>query len=303
MTDADKLKHDFLTCPLCLELFKEPKVLDCQHTYCLACLQQYLASQQTISSQCICPVCKEPTEIPTNDVRRLRNNFLVSGLVDFTTSQNQQNGNNNMPAELPGTQCPACEEPKDCEAFCRQCEMWLCASCTRSHGKLPATRDHAVMSLMDINTEGMIDDVLTQLCEETDARYDAVLQQCQQVSDQVHKASTQINASAECVRAMVEEKREELLMQLTRLMSGVEDQLNQVLVEVEGRKSQIDQARAKVREARGSANAMLVMRTVQELQQNVRHLPPLRDVPAGLKSASGVQFHQGHSLLSVSIYM
>nr|KAG5697320.1 hypothetical protein BaRGS_004986 [Batillaria attramentaria] len=97
---------------------------------------------------------------------------------------------------------------------------------------------------------------------------------------------------------MVEEKREELLMQLTRLMSGVEDQLNQVLVEVEGRKSQIDQARAKVREARGSANAMLVMRTVQELQQNVRHLPPLRDVPAGLKSASGVQFHQGHSLLS-----
>lgn len=35
---------DLLQCPICLEIFYEPKVLDCQHTFCANCLKVHLAS-------------------------------------------------------------------------------------------------------------------------------------------------------------------------------------------------------------------------------------------------------------------
>ncbi|CAF1529578.1 unnamed protein product, partial [Adineta steineri] len=30
---------DLLQCPICLEVFYDPKVLDCQHTFCNNCLK------------------------------------------------------------------------------------------------------------------------------------------------------------------------------------------------------------------------------------------------------------------------
>ncbi len=43
MATASKI-DDLLQCPVCLEIFYDPKVLDCQHTFCANCLKVYLSS-------------------------------------------------------------------------------------------------------------------------------------------------------------------------------------------------------------------------------------------------------------------
>ena len=45
---------DLLQCPICLEIFHDPKVLDCQHTFCSNCLKVHVAatSSQATSVEC-----------------------------------------------------------------------------------------------------------------------------------------------------------------------------------------------------------------------------------------------------------
>ncbi|MBN3324643.1 TRI35 protein, partial [Atractosteus spatula] len=52
--DFDKVLEEELSCPVCCEIFKDPVVLTCSHSFCKACLQQYW---QMKGSQ-ECPVCR-----------------------------------------------------------------------------------------------------------------------------------------------------------------------------------------------------------------------------------------------------
>ena len=60
MEEENKLKD--LTCTVCLEIFTDPKVLPCCHTFCLECLKGILgksAAQENIS----CPQCREEHKV------------------------------------------------------------------------------------------------------------------------------------------------------------------------------------------------------------------------------------------------
>jgi tripartite motif-containing protein 2/3 len=39
------VSEDHLECGLCLELFKNPKMLPCHHTFCHDCLLEYLKNE------------------------------------------------------------------------------------------------------------------------------------------------------------------------------------------------------------------------------------------------------------------
>ena len=54
-------KH--LKCAICLEKFKEPKVLPCQHKYCKTCLERLVTTDGRGNYEVTCPECRRKTEV------------------------------------------------------------------------------------------------------------------------------------------------------------------------------------------------------------------------------------------------
>ncbi|KAM9741633.1 E3 ubiquitin-protein ligase SH3RF2 isoform 1-T2 [Menidia menidia] len=66
-----------LECPLCWEkLDASAKVLPCQHTFCVSCLQR----QEAAHSQLLCPECRAP--VPARTVEELPENILLVRLLE-----------------------------------------------------------------------------------------------------------------------------------------------------------------------------------------------------------------------------
>lgn len=76
MAEANALEelHSELTCPVCLELFRDPVILECGHHFCQACIIQcWEAKADEVSS---CPKCRKSCE------RKLRPNSLLCNVVE-----------------------------------------------------------------------------------------------------------------------------------------------------------------------------------------------------------------------------
>ena len=72
-----KKAQNNLTCPVCYQLFKNPKYLPCYHSYCEGCLEK-----MQVQSKILCPECRKEAEVPAGGVKELATNFFINRLVD-----------------------------------------------------------------------------------------------------------------------------------------------------------------------------------------------------------------------------
>lgn len=72
-----RINQDELICAICLVSMveRDPRMLNCQHTYCLQCLR-CLESEKKI----FCPLCKKVTVIPKDGIDKLPTNLLMNSL-------------------------------------------------------------------------------------------------------------------------------------------------------------------------------------------------------------------------------
>ncbi|XP_062401080.1 zinc-binding protein A33-like [Sardina pilchardus] len=87
MAEALSRLEEELTCPLCLNVFKDPLVLRCTHSFCRGCLEQI----DTASSLRECPMCREPSSVDD----RVPNLVLRNTCTTF--SQQKDKGTPSMP--------------------------------------------------------------------------------------------------------------------------------------------------------------------------------------------------------------
>ncbi|CAF1298715.1 unnamed protein product [Adineta steineri] len=76
---------DLLQCPICLEVFYDPKVLDCQHTFCNNCLKVHLAASARMFSttnSVECPICRRRTNLINNSIDSLPGNYIVRDIIE-----------------------------------------------------------------------------------------------------------------------------------------------------------------------------------------------------------------------------
>ncbi|XP_070555517.1 tripartite motif-containing protein 2-like [Ptychodera flava] len=129
-----KIGEDFLSCAICLEQYKNPKILPCHHTFCRECLANFAGTAAIL----VCPTCKTPCQLSLGGVKQLKTSFFISSLLDIIYQ--------GMPGhdDIPGV-CEGCEE-NDVSHRCLDCNLEFCRSCTKTHKAVPATKNHKVLT-------------------------------------------------------------------------------------------------------------------------------------------------------------
>ena len=138
---ALKKVADQLTCAICLEDYKDPKLIQCFHVYCKECLERLvLRDQQGLSLRC--PSCRRSTLLPPNSVSGLQPAFLIHHLFEIRDTLVKVK-------KVKGpqkTQCEKCQKG-DATSFCRDCGQFLCTVCTQIHKDWAELSTHEVISL------------------------------------------------------------------------------------------------------------------------------------------------------------
>ncbi len=73
-----------LECPLCLDTFKQPKILPCFHVFCKSpCLEKLVIER---SRSLICPICRRTVALSERGVDELQSDLKIDDLFDLRDS-------------------------------------------------------------------------------------------------------------------------------------------------------------------------------------------------------------------------
>ena len=117
-----KLEEDTLTCDVCFDVYKEPRVLPCRHVFCKGCLEMLPLVIEDGKSLLKCPRCREPVEMPPNGVAGFPVSTQTVYLIDFLKKKK---------AEVVPRNCYHCQS--EGSKFCKDCNYTFCTNCTGLH--------------------------------------------------------------------------------------------------------------------------------------------------------------------------
>uniref|UniRef100_A0A915B0R8 RING-type domain-containing protein n=2 Tax=Parascaris TaxID=6254 RepID=A0A915B0R8_PARUN len=123
--------EQLLTCPICLDRYKQPKLLPCHHTFCLPCLDNCADVVHRILK---CPECRAEHPLPYDGVKSFQTNYTLTGFLDIHLQATDENA-----AQLEAyiqrynlERCKICDEKATLE-LCAHCERRACADCRNTH--------------------------------------------------------------------------------------------------------------------------------------------------------------------------
>ena len=77
---ASRAIKDLTICSICLETFRDPRLLECQHTFCRRCLQDMYS--QVTEERIQCPICRQASNVPIGGVGSFPKNFTMIATLD-----------------------------------------------------------------------------------------------------------------------------------------------------------------------------------------------------------------------------
>ena len=110
---------DLVECALCLEVYKTPRVLPCQHCFCENCLKQLIIINSKPRGTFECPSCRQEVDIPKEGVDGFPISFTLNKLQDALEKSGEQICNN----------CGRSGTTK----MCSECERLICLQFSPSH--------------------------------------------------------------------------------------------------------------------------------------------------------------------------
>ena len=69
-------------CSICTEVYTDPRVLPCVHTYCLKCIEAWSKDKQP-GDKLACPLCRKEFTLSENGVSDLPKNFFVNNFLQM----------------------------------------------------------------------------------------------------------------------------------------------------------------------------------------------------------------------------
>ena len=126
-----------VTCGVCLEPYKQPRLLKCFHVYCEGCLQR-LVSGGGEGQSLQCPQCRQDTRLPASGVPGLQGAFYIHYLFDIQDALKKVSSSEQ-------TMCNKCTK-REAVGFCRTCGF-ACQRCKELHQEWDEYKTHEFIDL------------------------------------------------------------------------------------------------------------------------------------------------------------
>ena len=130
---ALKKIQDQVTCGICLDSYKQPKLLKCFHVYCEQCLQHLVRGGAGLP----CPQCRKLTPLPERGVSNLPGAFYIHYLFEIENVFKKLSSSDK-------STCNKCNKKREAVCFCCTCGF-VCQPCVEIHQDWDELKDHQVI--------------------------------------------------------------------------------------------------------------------------------------------------------------
>ena len=252
-----------IQCPVCLDTFTSPKLLQCHHVYCRGCLVKLVERDEQGQLVLSCPNCRKITPVPANGVSGLQPAFQTNNLLEIRAplkkalSQTIIDDDSEI-KDSPVTPAPSkilsyCSEHanEETKLYCEDCKEFACVKCvvssarhhSHSYKLLDSYREDILSSLEPVRDQlSVTSNAATQIdthCAEIsvqqasiEARIDQAIGQLHEMLD-IRKAElkSQLHYLAECKLKSLATQKDQIMKthaQLERCESDLHEKLQQL---------------------------------------------------------------------------
>ncbi|KAG5855195.1 hypothetical protein ANANG_G00046470 [Anguilla anguilla] len=199
------IPEDELCCSVCCDIFKEPVVLKCCHSFCRKCVKQYWEEKSSRE----CPICRTKASMEDPPV-----NLALRSIVESYLKQKTESEAEKHEAAVKSEACCSLHGEK-LLLFCEEDQEPLCLVCQTSKKH----RNHQVCPVEEavLDLKGELKPALN-LIKEKLKRFSKVEQECKKTAEhvrsQVQHTERQIKAEFEKLHQFLREEEEARLAAL-----------------------------------------------------------------------------------------
>ena len=227
---AAKQLDDITECPICTEVYTDPRVLPCVHTYCLKCIREWSKDKHP-GDELACPLCRKEFSLPSNGVEGLPKNFFVNNFLEMKELMSS--------VESKKSGCEVCSgggggsdgatETKMAAVYCVECKQKLCHDCEDYHKKLSTTRQH---NMVELGGEALSLKLPFSTCEKHVDKYlEIYCFDCKLVICMMCYVNTHSKHICSDVNEIAGELREQMAIDVGDITDGV-DQCREMLTKI-----------------------------------------------------------------------
>ncbi|KAJ8050042.1 Tripartite motif-containing protein 3 [Holothuria leucospilota] len=112
-----------VSCSICFEDYKTPKVLTCGHTFCCQCVSKMVGRNSSLQ----CPTCRKDISLPeSGKVEDFITNFALLNLI--SDNEKIKESGDDPPLKVdPGRECP--QHKSLTKFYCKSCKKLVCTEC------------------------------------------------------------------------------------------------------------------------------------------------------------------------------
>ncbi|XP_078315526.1 uncharacterized protein LOC111129749 [Crassostrea virginica] len=231
----DKLINEVNLCSVCLEQYKLPVTLPCNHSFRQTCLEAHIKSSCVNLDPALgfpCPLCRLfipapgrigqysldlwPTKFPEN---KLLSSLIEKGLLYCKPCQRD-------------------EEEVIADSWCQDCSEALCNTCEKCHKKLRPTCHHVVVSVTDLSVSSKKPyQQSLEMCEAHDGQQTIQEKKANMgaIDDMTEKFSNELSELSAAIIQTVKRLEEKHLDELSKLSKESKSKIQQSVDSMEQR--------------------------------------------------------------------
>ncbi|XP_033119957.1 E3 ubiquitin-protein ligase TRIM56-like [Anneissia japonica] len=133
----ENVDEKVLECTICFKRLKNPKSLTCLHSFCLACLEDWVK----VNGELTCPTCSKSYPIPKGGLQNLPPNTFLNNLLETMEQISEKDQ----------MKC-VCGKEGQVKYYCKDCKQYLCSTCSDHHTNYRLFANHKLYLMEDVQS-------------------------------------------------------------------------------------------------------------------------------------------------------